>query len=204
MMISRYLLRVTDQVDEIEALIADLKSGDDQTAEAAAQRLAQMGEVALEALLELYKSIVPDHRWWAIRSLSNFRNTVVSECLVSALSDPDPSIQYCAALSLRTSPTPQAIPNLIKALESKDRLLARLAGDALTAIGSDAIPALEDVLTSSPPASRGEAARSLAKMGTIDVIPVLYSAAEDSSSIVQYWVEEGLERLGVGMVFFKP
>ncbi len=191
-------------MDDIEALIADLTSGDDQLAEETLHSLAQLGEVALQSLLELLKSKDPDHRWWAVRSLTYFNSPVAGEGLVSALSDPELSVQYCAALSLRYSPTPLAVPNLIKVLESKDRLLARLAGDALTAIGLDAIPALEEVLQSSPPASRGEAARALAKMGIPDVIPVLYSAAEDSSSIVQYWVEEGFERLGVGMVFFKP
>ena len=50
-MISRSLHRVTDQVDEIEALISDLTSGDDQIAEAALPNLAQMGEEALEPLL---------------------------------------------------------------------------------------------------------------------------------------------------------
>ena len=146
----------------------------------------------------------PDHRWWAIRSLSYFRSSLVGDTLASALSDPDPTVQYCAALSLRHTPSPQAIPLLINALGSKDRLFARLAGDALTAIGKEAIPALAETLQSSCPASRGEAARALAKMGIADVIAILYSAAEDPSSIVQYWVEEGFERLGVGMVYFKP
>ena len=83
-------------------------------------------------------------------------------------------------------------------------MLARLAGDALAAIGERALPALEETMRSSNPASRGEAARALAKMGIPAVIPILFSAAEDPSSIVQYWVEEGFERLGVGMVYFKP
>ena len=191
-------------MDEIEALIKDLTSGDDQIAESALLHLAQMGEVALEALLQLLNSTDPDHRWWAVRSLSYFKTPLVGGSLVLALSDPDPSVQHCAALSLRYSPIPQAIPSLIKILESKDHLLARLAGDALTAIGKEAIPALAEALHSSHPASRGEAARALAKMELQDAIPVLYSAAEDPSAIVQYWVEDGLERLGMGMVYFKP
>jgi HEAT repeat protein len=191
-------------VDEVQSLIADLTSGDDQIAESALPHLAQMGEAALDHLRQLLTSTNPDHRWWAVRSLSYFQSSLVGDSLASALFDPDPSVQYCAALSLRYAPSPQAIPHLINTLESKDRLLARLAGDALSAIGEEAIPALAETLQSSHPASRGEAARALAKMGIPDVIPILYSAAEDPSSIVQYWVEDGFERLGVGMVYFKP
>jgi HEAT repeat protein len=191
-------------VKDLEALIADLTSGDDQIAESALPHLAQLGEVALNTVLQLLNSHNPDHRWWAVRSLSDFKNPLAGEGLHQALSDPDPSVRHCAALSLRLSPFPQAIPSLIKALESNDRLFARLAGDALVQLGEEAIPSLGDTLHSSVPAARGEAARALAKMGLPNVIPVLYAAAEDPSSIVQYWVEDGFERLGVGMVYFKP
>jgi len=193
-----------NSVEIIESLIKDLISGDDQLAESALLHLAQMGEVALEYLLQLLDSNDPDQRWWAVRSLSNFKTPLVSEKLVSALSDPDSSVQHCAALSLRYAPTPIAIPSLIKTLQSNDNFLARLAGDALTAIGKEAIPSLTEALHSTHAAVRGEAARALAKMELPDTIPALYSAVEDSSAIVQYWADDGLERLGVGMIFFKP
>ena len=181
-----------------------MTSGDDQIAESALPHLAQLGEVALNTVLQLLNSHDADHRWWAVRSLSDFKNPLAGEGLHQALSDPDPSVRYCAALSLRLSPFTQAIPSLIKALQSNDRLFARLAGDALVQFGEEAIPALGNALHSSAPAVRGEAARALAKMGLPDAIPILYAAAEDPSSIVQYWVEDGFERLGVGMVYFKP
>jgi HEAT repeat protein len=191
-------------IEEIESLISDLTSGDDQIAESALPHLAQMGEVALEHLFQLLKSSNADHRWWAIRSLSLFNSSSVSDKLASALSDPDPSVKYCAALSLRYCPSPQAIPPLIDYLGCPDRLLARLAGDALTAIGEEAIPALAQILQSPNPSSRGEAARALAKMDNPAVIPILYSINEDPSAIVQYWLDEAFERLGLGMVYFKP
>jgi HEAT repeat protein len=191
-------------VEEIESLIADLISGDDQIAESALPHLARMGDVALEQLFQLLKSSEADHRWWAVRSLSLFNSSSVSHRLASALSDPDPSVKYCAALSLRHCPSPQAIPSLIDCLECPDRLLARLAGDALTAIGEEAIPALAQIIRSPNPASRGEAARALAKMDNPAVIPILYSVGEDPSAIVQYWLDEAFERLGLGMVYFKP
>jgi HEAT repeat protein len=191
-------------VEEIEALLVDLTSGNDQRAEKALSHLAQMGEVAFESLLELLDSPDPDHRWWAVRSLSHINNPLAGENLHRALSDSDLSVRYCAALSLRFSPFPEAIPTLIEALESTDRLFARLASDALTAVGEEAIPALAEALRSTTAASRGEAARALAKMQNPKALSVLYEAIDDPSSIVQHWVEDGFERLGVGIVFFKP
>ena len=166
--------------------------------------LSQLGEVALNSLAVLLDSSDPDHRWWAVRSLSKFQSPLAGERLHRALSDSEPSVRHCAAMSLRHAPYPEAMPKLIEVLASKDRLFARLAGDALTALGEKAIPFLAEALQSPNPALRGEAVRSLAKMKNPVTLPLLYSVSEDPSSIVQYWVEEGFERLGVGMVFFKP
>ena len=163
-----------------------------------------MGEVALNSLIVLLNSSNPDHRWWAVRSLSKFQDPNASEALQRSLSDSDASVRHCAAMGLRHIPHPDAIPALVQALGSKDRFFARLAGDALTALGERAIPALAEALQSSNPATRGEAARSLAKMKNPETLPILYSAIEDPSSIVQHWVDEGFNLLGVGMVFFKP
>jgi HEAT repeat protein len=129
---------------------------------------------------------------------------MAGDALHRALSDPDPSVRLCAAMGLRHLPFPGAIPELIKALASKDRLFARLAGDALIALNAEAIPALKEAIQSPDPSTRGEVARALAKMKNPETLTILYSVSEDPSSIVQYWVEEGFELLGIGMVFFKP
>jgi HEAT repeat protein len=191
-------------VPTLEDLISDLTSGDDCRAEMAIPLLAQMGQEVLTTLLRLLDNPDPDIRWWAVRALAQFKQNSAGQGLLRALSDPDPSVRYCAALSLRLSPFPPAIPTLITLLEGTDRLLARLAGDTLTTHGKEAIPALSEALTSSDPAVRGETSRSLAKMEIQDALPALFSASEDPSPIVQYWIEEGFERLGVGMVLFKP
>jgi HEAT repeat protein len=191
-------------VQSLEDLISDLTSGDDHRAEDAILPLSQMGVMAINALIDLLASSDPDHRWWAVRSLSTFHNHMVGDLLLKALSDSDPSVRLCAAISLRHAPNDQAIPKLIETMASNDRLFARLAGDALIAIDEDAIPALAEAIHSPNPATRGEAARALAKMKNPKTLPILYSISQDPSSIVQYWVEEGFELLGVGMVYFNP
>lgn len=189
---------------DLATLISDLTSGEDQRAEDAVPALADLGEPALHSLLHLLDNKDTDHRWWAVRSLAEFDSIAATQALCRSLSDPESSVRQCAALGLRQKPTPEAILPLSNALGGTDRLFNRLVGDALAACGKLAIPALERCLNSSDPAIRGDAARALALMEVPESIPVLFSAAEDPSTIVQYWIEEGFNRLGVGMVFFNP
>ena len=125
--------------------------------------------------------------------------------LQSAFQDPDPSVRQCAALGLSRHPTPAALPELIAALKEKDRLLARLAATALVAIGAPSVPALIEIMESGPQIARLEAVKALAEIGDPQAIPVFFKAVkEGDSNLVEYWSEVGLEKLGIGMAFFKP
>jgi HEAT repeat protein len=105
---------------------------------------------------------------------------------------------------LRRHPYAKAMPILLDLLADQDRLLARLAADALAALGECAISPLTETLRSEDAAVRIEATRALASIDDPSVIAPLFAALEDDSSLVTYWAEEGLQRRGVGMVFFKP
>jgi HEAT repeat protein len=89
-------------------------------------------------------------------------------------------------------------------LADKDALTRRLAGDALVAIGSEAVPQLMQTMQRRDHLVRLEAVRALAKIGDQRSIQALFEALEDSSALIEYWASEGLEKMGVGMVFFKP
>jgi len=153
-------------------------------------------------LLNLLQNENADFRWWAVRALAAFDDERSTTSLIQSLADADLNVRQCAAIGLRIKPTPKALQALIVAMQDQDRLLARLAGDALTAIGSEAIHTLAEVLRQGNSAVRGEAARALAKMGDPATIASLFSALDDSSSVVQFWVEEGLNTLKIGMLFF--
>jgi HEAT repeat protein len=79
-----------------------------------------------------------------------------------------------------------------------------LAADALAALGECAVSPLTETLRSEDAAVRIEAARALASIDDPAVIAPLFAALDDDSSLVTYWAKEGLQRRGVGMVFFKP
>jgi HEAT repeat protein len=92
---------------------------------------------------------------------------------------------------------------LVWALDDPDPLARRLAGEALEAVGSEAVPALLEVMGDGSHVARLEAARALANIGDARAIPALFEALDDSA-LMEYWASEGLERMGVGMIFFNP
>jgi len=189
-------------LDYLAHLLAELTSNDDSRAIDAVEKLEKLHDEAISPLLNLLQNENANHRWWAVRVLAAFDDEPSSTGLIKSLSDADHTVRQCAAIALRIKPTTKAIEALIDAIQDQDRLLARLAGDALTAIGSEAIAPLAEILRLGNSAVRGEAARALAKMEDQATIAFLFSALDDSSSIVRFWVEEGLNTLKVGMLFF--
>lgn len=189
---------------QIERLLDDLLSGDDAAAEAAVPALAHLGRPILDRLLPMLQAPDPDRRWWATRCLAEIDLPEARAALRAGLHDDAASVRQCAALGLRQSPMTEAIPDLSDALESGEALTMRLAADALAACGPGAIPALAKAAASSDPAVRIEAVRALAALRDPAAIPALYRALEDRSSLVGHWAEQGLDRLGLEMVYFRP
>ncbi len=102
-----------------------------------------------------------------------------------------------------SDPDGRAIPDWSAALDDPDPLVRRLAGDALEVIGSQAVPALLEVMAERLHTARLEAARALAAIGDTRAVPALFEAL-DGSALLEYWANEGLERMGVGMNYFIP
>jgi HEAT repeat protein len=191
-------------VDRIQKLIQQLTSGDDELADAAVERLGELGPRALPRLKDLLSSDDVDTRWWGVRAVSAMDDPEVSPLLIEAMEDESPLVRQVAALGLRFHPDSEAIHALSQALSDRDRLTAHLASDAMAACGEDAIESLGQALHSPLSSVRIEAARALAAMDEPAVISLLFGALDDSSASVSFWAERGLERLGVGMVFFNP
>ncbi len=191
-------------MESLETLLAELASADDARAARALSQLPQHGELALDYLLELLDSAQTDHRWWAAAALASIDHPRSRRGLIQALTDSDSGVRQCAAAGLRRLPAPEAIPALIEALGAADRLFARLASGALAVLGAEAVSALTLAMRSEDPSTRIEAARALGEVGDGSAIPALFAALSDPSAVVVHLAEIGLERLGVGMVFFEP
>ncbi len=187
----------------LESLLDDLISGDEARAEAAIPQLIELDAAAIPALLDLAKSSDVDSRWWALRALASTPHSR-TEWLVPFLSDPAPEIRQCAALGLAIKPDESATESLIHVLSDEDSMVGSLAANALIKIGSAAVPSLIEAVKKGAQAQRIHALRALAEIRDHRAIPVMMQVMQEDSALLQHWAQEGLERLGMDMVYIKP
>jgi HEAT repeat protein len=189
---------------DVKTLLAELSADDDGRAEAAVQQLVALEAQAVPIIRELLEAEAPDVRWWAVRALAELPGPETTELLLQALQDPDEGVRSGAALALRHHPDPQAIPALLNMLATKEAFVRRMAADALVATGAEAVPGLLEVMQNGMPQARLEAVRALALIGDTRAIPHLMAIFNEDSALAEYWADLGLERMGVGTVYFKP
>jgi len=188
---------------DLQTLLADLVSGDDARAEGSIPLILERGEAAIPALLGLTRAESVDTRWWAVRALAESPHAR-TEDLVPLLKDSSCEVRAAAALALCNHPDELALPDLVASLSDEDALVSGLAGNALVKIGGPAVPALLEVMQTSPLKVRIPALRALVEIKDQRAIPVMMKCLEDDSAVLQYWAREGLERLGMDMVYIKP
>jgi HEAT repeat protein len=190
-------------VSALQSLLNDLTSGDEGRAESAVALLIEMDEDAIPALLDLTHSPNVDSRWWALRTLAQSPHCR-TEWLVPFLSnDPSPEIRQCAALGLAIQPNESATQPLVRALTDEDGMVGSLAANALVKIGSTAVPSLIEMVMAEKQSARIHALRALAEIKDQRAIPIMMKVMEEDSVLLQHWAKEGLERLGLDMVYIK-
>ena len=195
-------LRLRNNVS-LQDLLNDLTSGNEVRAEEAVPLLIELGKEAVPALLELTRSAEVDHRWWGLRTLAQSPNAQ-ADWLIPFLSDPAREVRQCAALGLAIKPDESAIPSLIQALSDEDSMVSSLAVNALVKIGGPAVLPLIDIVKSAPQSARIHALRALAEIRDHRAIPIMMKVMEEDSVLLQHWAKEGLDRLGLDMVYIKP
>jgi HEAT repeat protein len=188
---------------KISDLIKNLSSGDDELAEESIKCLIKMKDASLPYLLALRNSLIVDERWWAYCALGQVPGADV-EWFFPGLHDISAEVRESAAMALSHNPDPSAIHELISALSDEDRMVASLAGHALSNIGTEAVPDLIPVMVNGSPATRIEATRALSSIKDSRVIPVFMAALNNGSEIVKFWAEQGLQNLDSEFVFFDP
>lgn len=187
----------------LKELLGDLSSGDEARAEAAIPPLIEMDADVVPALLDLTRSSDVDTRWWALRALASTPHTR-TEILVPFLNDPAPEVRQCAALGLAIKPDEEAVESLVRALSDKDSMVNSLAANALIKIGKAAVPSLIEAVKNGAQSQRIHALRALAEIRDHRAIPVMMQVMQEDSALLQHWAQEGLERLGLDMIYMKP
>jgi len=192
-------------VKDLQSLLEHLLSGDEVRAEKAVVALIELGQNAIPALIDLSHAEDADSRWWAIRTLAQSPLAQTEWLVPFLLNDPAPEVRQCAALGLAIKPDETAISPLVQALSDADSMTGNLAMNTLVKIGKDAVPALiECVKDKSSQSARILALRALAELRDHRAIPVMMQVMEEESVLLQHWAREGLERLGLDMVYIKP
>jgi HEAT repeat protein len=195
-------------VPALQELLRDLTGGNETRAEQAVPALIELGEEAIPALLDLTHSSEADHRWWALRVLAQSPQAQ-AEWLVPFLNDPAREVRQCAALGLAIKHGESAVEALVQALSDEDSMVSSLAVNALVKIGNPAVPSLIEVVKhrtegGASQSARIHALRALAEIRDHRAIPVMMKVMEEDSVLLQHWAKEGLDRLGLDMVYIKP
>lgn len=189
-------------MSDLTGLLGELSGENVERAEVASAELVHHGQEAIQHLRVLAKQQDADKRWWVIRTLSNFDDPAAIDTVIDALEDENTAVRQCAALGLSKHPHIDAIQPLAVLLGSHDHILARLAGNALVAIGTEAVPELISRAESANLQTSSEAARCLALIGDTRAIPTLFGMLDSESALIEHWASQGLEKMGVGMSFF--
>jgi len=187
----------------MQDLLAELTSGDDTRAENSISAIVAMGAPVIPTLVDLTRADDADLRWWAVRALAAFPTTRPDD-LIPLLEDSQPEVRAVAALALCSHPHECAVSALISALADRDPITAGLAAKALTKIGSPSVPDLLEVMANAPTGVRINALRALSEIRDHRAIPTMMKCLSEESAVLQYWAQEGLDRLGLNMVYVKP
>jgi len=190
-------------VSDLQSLLNDLTSGDEERAEGAVPLLVELGEDAIPALLDLTHSSDVDSRWWALRTLAQSPHRRTEWLILFLSGDPSPEVRQCAALGLAVRPDENAIQPLVHALTDEDNMVGSLAANALVKIGSPAVLSLIEVVKDKQQSARIHALRALAEIKDHRAIPVMMEVMKEDSALLQHWAKEGLDRLGLDMVYIK-
>ncbi len=189
----------------MQKLLDDLISGDDARAEKTIPYLLEFGEALIQPLIKLTHSPDANTRFWAVRALFASPHTLTSH-LIPLLSDSMPDIRAAAALAIMNHPNDEAVEALIQTLYDSDALTASLAGNALVKIGASATAPLLKVMEEAKTNVRITAIRALAEIKDHRAIPMMMKCLNDEneSAVIQYWAVQGLNKLGLDMVYINP
>lgn len=190
--------------DPLQSFMDALDAGDDAKTEEAATALADVGDAAIPALQSILKDPDPHRRWWGPRALAVLGSDAAIDLIIAALEDSDPDVRACAVVALSKLRPHRAITPLVLRLSDPSAYVGRLAADALAQFGQPAVGVLIDALEGGDTAARAGAARALCAIRAQEAIPALYEALDDPSATVTHYAEEALEKLGVGIILFRP
>ncbi|ELZ49436.1 HEAT domain containing protein [Halorubrum distributum JCM 9100] len=207
---AEFLGEIGEEGDQptIDGLLRAATTDDDpEVRGAAVDALDEIGEAALEQLLEeltggggdseaewvtarkfarALEADRPELRMAAANALGRLDDASGLQPLVGALDDEDPRVRLRAAQACGTFADARAVPGLRERLDDEEPRVRRAAANALGTIGTDqALSPLLDLLDDGDESIRRIAAGALGKASTPEPVEPLARALGDESAVVR-------------------
>lgn len=162
----------------------------------AARALSQMGEAALDQLLEMSNSSTPATREAAIEALGSGASSRALDRVIDALSDPNSNVRAAAVRALGESSNERAVAPLMTLMRDESSTLRAQASVSLARLGLVALPKLIAALRDSRPSARQLAAEALGEIGSREAVAPLVELIETDTSGARLEAITALGKIG--------
>ena len=164
--------------------------------EQAAFALGQMGQGAVDQIVELSNAGTPATREAAIEALGRFNLPRTVQRLQEALEDRNASVRTAAVNALGQTGSERAVPPLMVLMRDESSPLRGQAAAALGKLGDAALPSLIGALKDSRPSVRQLASEALGDIGSKQAVPALLALIAGDQSGARAEAIEALGKIG--------
>lgn len=166
----------------------------------AAKALGRIGDpIAIEPLAELLGDECPYVRRRVVISLAQLNidgSVLITEALISGLSDTDKVVRAYAAMGLSDSASFPVIAAVAAAVRDRDENVSWRAIEALQRIGAPAVKALVELLECPDSEVRYRAVKALGEMGAKQAVKPLKKTLDDPIERVSWRAKLALQQIG--------
>jgi HEAT repeat protein len=191
-----YALGVIKDKRAIRSLTALLRDERYFVRQQAARALSQMGEAAVDQLLEMADSSAPSTREAAIEALGSSSSTRAIDRVIGGLADSNANVRAAAVRALGESASERAVAALMTVMRDESGTLRSQASVSLARLGPVALPKLVDALRDSKPSVRQLAAEALGDIGSREAVAPLVRLIETDTSGARLEAIAALGKIG--------
>lgn len=194
--VAAHALGVIGDARATKALIQLLRDERYFVREQAAFALGQMGDGAVEQIIEMANAAQPATREAAVEALGSFNSPRVLDRINQATTDANSSVRMAAVKALGRTGSERAVAPLLALLRDESSALRAQAAASLARLGEVALPSLIAALKDSRPSVRQLAAEALGDIGSKQAVAGLLDLVANDLSGARPEAIEALGKIG--------
>jgi HEAT repeat protein len=179
---------------DVLGLIKSLEYEDDEIRQSAIEALGDIGEPAIESLIEVFRGENMDMYRYAARALGEVGQPALQR-LITALTDENHRVRYNAAIALGYIGDTFAINPLSSVLEDDDGMVRGMAASSLAKLGPDAVEPLITALSSENMYTRRVVTEALGNTGNLQAVEPLINCLNHEDPVIRKYAAAGLGKL---------